>query len=709
MPRNRASLVIAFAGAIALLPTGDAVAQQEGGRDVVPLRELVVSATRTETEVRDVPVNVSVLTREDLAGSAATTLQDVLAELPGVQFQRNTPSYAAHPSWEAVNLRGIGGTAASRTLVLVDGVPLNDPYFGWVRWSQIPVETIERIEVVRGGGSVMWGGQSLAGVIHVITRTPDRTGISASGEGASLSTFRGDALVAFGGKRASGFIAAERFDTDGYILTREDLRGPVDVPSGSDHLSLRGKFEAELTPALRLVAQGNFFDQDKVNATRLRPNSTRSGSGQIGLRRESGGGSRWSWNLFFTAQTYANAVSSVDDERTSETPALDQFDVPSHGIGTNLQWTSSPLGAHTLGAGIDVLRVTGEAFEDVLFRDGAFQNRRHTGGDQILAGLFLQDRIDIGPRAQVTAGVRLDLWNNSDGFRQISTIADGTVSVDSTFRDRTEVRLSESLGLRVHVTDRWSLRASGYTGLRVPTLNELYKPFRASGGVVTEANGALQPERLLGAEAGVDYGTGLWTARLTGFWARVTDAIFDATIARVEEAQVVSPCGFVPAGGVCRQRDNLGTLRTLGAEAEVEVRPARGWLLAASYEYTPTEIVAAADRPELVGNRAVRTPDHQATFRAGHTDDRTLAAFVTARYLGSRYEDDINVGRIDDSVVFDVRLRRRLRPGLTAFVGVQNLFDVAWEIAHDSDRFVRMGAPRTVSGGLRVRLPARGR
>ena len=689
---------------IAALAGAGALSAQEPER-VVPLRELIVSATRTETELRDVPVNVTVVSREELRLSAAQTLQDVLLRIPGVTFGRNVPASSAHPSWQAISLRGLGGTAASRTLVMVDGVPLNDPYFGWVRWSQIPVEAIERVEIVRGGGSTLWGGQSLAGVIHVITRSPRAPGLSAAAEGGSLSTFRGDALAAFGSGRVSGFVGGEFLDTDGYILTREDQRGAIDVPSSEDHVALRGKVAIEASESVRVLAQGGYFDQDKINATLLRPNSTETGFGQVGLRIGTGAGSRWAWNLYVQSQTYANAVASEDQRRTSEEPSLSQFDVPSSGIGTNLQWTGAGLGAHEVTAGVDFLRASGEAFEDFLYVDGAFQNRRHTGGDQILAGAYAQDRIALGGRWEVQGGVRLDIWREYGGFRRISTIADGAVSLDSTFEDRTEVQLSESLGARVRLSERASLRGSAYTGFRVPTLNELYKPFRAAGGIVTEANADLDPERMIGAEIGVDYQVGTrWLARLTGFWARVSDAIFDATLQVVDDGQVVPPCGFVPAGGACRQRQNVGTVRTIGAEAHVEYRPVDAWLIGASWDLTPSEIIEAENRPEIEGNRSVRTPVHQGMLRVGHVDPATLEAIVTATYNGTRYEDDENEARIDDSLLFDVRLRRRITPRLEAFASVQNLLDTTAEVGNEIGGLVRVAAPRTFSGGLRVRL-----
>ena len=692
---------LALSGVLVLVP---AILSAQEPERVLPMRELVVSATRTETELRDVPVNVTVLTREELSLSAAQNLQDLLLEIPGIGLQRNVRSGSAHPSWQAVSLRGLGGTAASRTLVMVDGVPLNDGYFGWVRWDQVPVETIERVEIVRGGGSTAWGSQSLAGVIHVITRDPAETGLSVAAEAGSQSTLRGDAMVTFGGERTSGFIAAEAFDTDGYILTTPEQRGSIDVPSASDHVALRGKLSIEASETVRFVVNGSYYDERKTNATPLRRNSTETGFGQVGVRVGREGASLLSLNLFGQGQAYANSFSSAADDRNSETPSLSQFDVPSDAFGANLLWTSGPIGSHALSAGVDVTRIHGEAFEDFRYEDGAFLNRRHTGGDQLLTGIFLQDRMALSDRLEASAGVRMDVWDNSNGFRTVSTIATDDVTSDMEFDDRNEVRFNGNVGLRYRDAGPVSFRASMYSGLRVPTLNELYKPFRAAGGIITESNALLTPERLFGFEAGLDYQLAReWLVRATGFYNRVGDAILDATIQEVDDAQVVDPCGFVPSGGICRQRMNVATIRSIGLETQVEFRPVPAWLVAASLDHAPSKIVEAEGRDEIVGNRPPRTARSQATLRVGHVDPSILEAVVIGRYIGTQFENDINTQEIDASFVFDLRLARQITPTLLAYATIQNVFDTEWQISNEAT-LIRLGTPRALLAGLRVRL-----
>ncbi len=706
-PRSAKCLILAVAGAgllFAWTTQLDAQTTPTTSDSVVVLDELVLSVHRSAASVGEVAVNVTTITREQLRISAAETLQDVLQEVPGLNFRFPFNAAVAHPSWQAVTLRGLGGTAASRTLVLIDGVPLNDPYFGWVRWSQVPVEAIERIEIVRGGATVSWGSQSLAGVVHVITRGHREPGLSAGARFGSLATIGADAMASFGDSESGGYIAAEYHDSDGYVLTAASLRGPVDVPSASDHLAFRGKYETTPSDNLRLFAQGSLFDQDKQNATPLRANTTRAGHAQVGGVLTTDDGTTATFNAWYQSQDYVNSFSAVAAGRTDEQPSISQ-EVPSSGFGVNAVLEKPLGGAHSLTAGADMTRATGEASEQYLYNDGDFTRRRDTGGDQRLYGLFLQDRLQVSGRLQLNFGLRLDLWQQASGYRRVTNTAEATTLEDNSFEDGSGSSVSYNAGVLVQAGAGVGLRASTYTGLRVPTLNELYKPFRAAGGVVTASNEGLASERIRGYEIGIDFQPSPSALlRLTAFWARVQDAITDATIQEAITSGVIAPCGFVSAGGVCRQRDNVGTIQSTGLEGELELRPGGRWLIGFSHQFNPTEVVEAPGRMDLIGKEVQGSPRHRTMLRLGHVDPSTLEVVATGKYLGTRFDNDLNTGKIEASFLLDVRFRRQLTETLSAFMTVQNVFDVVAELSHDAGDFIRVGAPRTLTGGMRLRL-----
>lgn len=141
--------------------------------EVVRLDQVVVSAGRIEQKLRDVPANVTVITKQDIRKSAARTIDDLLRQVPGFSMFRRSSTLVSNPASQGVSLRGISPSATSRTLVLLDGVPLNDAFGGWVSWGKVPLESIERIEVTRGGGSGVYGNYALGGVINVVTKRPE--------------------------------------------------------------------------------------------------------------------------------------------------------------------------------------------------------------------------------------------------------------------------------------------------------------------------------------------------------------------------------------------------------------------------------------------------------------------------------------------------------------------------------------------------------
>ncbi|HEU4886491.1 MAG TPA: Plug domain-containing protein, partial [Thermoanaerobaculia bacterium] len=129
-----------------------------------------MTATRTETRVADTPASVVVLSREALQASAAPTLDDALRQVAGFTLFRRTGSRVANPTAQGVTLRGVGASGASRALVLDDGVPLNDPFGGWVYWGRVPRTALERVEVLRGGASDLYGSSAMGGVIQFVRR-----------------------------------------------------------------------------------------------------------------------------------------------------------------------------------------------------------------------------------------------------------------------------------------------------------------------------------------------------------------------------------------------------------------------------------------------------------------------------------------------------------------------------------------------------------
>src|SRR2546427_121399 len=163
--------------------------------DPTRLEPVVVTVTRTEQRAGEAPASVTVLTREDIRLSPSQTLDDLLRQVPGFSLFRRSSSLVTHPTTQGLSLRGVGPSGTSRALVLVDGIPVNDAFGGWVYWDRIPLQGIEQIEVVRGGGSSVWGNYALGGVVQVLSRRPVERAVYFDGSYGTQNTMNFDLLV----------------------------------------------------------------------------------------------------------------------------------------------------------------------------------------------------------------------------------------------------------------------------------------------------------------------------------------------------------------------------------------------------------------------------------------------------------------------------------------------------------------------------------
>jgi outer membrane cobalamin receptor len=688
MRRVFLSLVLAVGWAVPLWA-------QTPTEEPAELEPIVVTASRVEQRLSEAPASVTVLTEEDIKASAAQTIDDLLRQVPGFSLFRRSSSLVTHPTTQGVSLRGIGPSGASRALVLLDGVPLNDPFGGWVYWNKVPRLGIERIEVVRGGGSSVWGNYALGGVINIITRRPERRAALFEGSYGSQATSNLDLLLSEALGPAGISLEGNFFETDGFKVVKESQQGAIDINADSTHTTFNGRVEYRLTPEASLFLAGNYFTEDRGNGTPLTNNSTQAGYTAGGGQLRTPDGSDWSLTIFSHLQTFESTFSSQSADRNSETLTLAQ-EVPSTALGGSLQWARR-VGSHRLTAGTDLRWIDGETDEDVFSAaTGNFLRRRVAGGEQFLAGLYGQDIVSLSPRWELVLGARADYWRSFEGFRTDTPPPTGIPPAQS-FPDRDKVAVNPRVALLFHPTPTTTLRSSVYQGFRAPTINELFRVFRVRNDV-TAANEKLDPERLTGGEVGIDHAFGRrLSVRLTGFWNEVEDSIANVTV----------PAGSLPdcpTGTTCRQRQNLDRTRIRGLEPEVSYRPAASWELLASYLFDDAEVLEASNQPSLEGKRIAQVPRHQLTLGVRHTNPALLNVSVQGRYISDQFEDDLNTLTLGEFFVLDVMLSRPIAKWGEMFLGVENLFDQTYEVGKTTDGVVTVGTPRLVHGGLRLRF-----
>ncbi|MGI9170582.1 MAG: TonB-dependent receptor domain-containing protein, partial [Caulobacteraceae bacterium] len=330
--------------------------------------------------------------------------------------------------------------------------------------------------------------------------------------------------------------------------------------------------------------------------------------------------------------------------------------------------------------------------------DGVLAFDRRAGGQSVIGGLYGEATRRTGPWL-LAVGARLDGWETFDSHRLERDIATGAVTLDLRQGSRGGVIPSGRAGARLDIGAGGYLRSAAYSSFRVPTLNELYRPFRVANDI-TEANAALVPERLLGIEtgAGGQAGPVRWSA--TFFYNRLEDAVTNVTVAFGPLLDPVA--GFIPAGGVLRQRRNVGAVNAYGVEADASARLAANLTGHAAVSWTHASVDGGAAAPQLTGLAPAQTPrlsaDGDLAWRAG----ARLTLTADLRYESARFDDDLNRRRLAAAAAFGARLEWRLNSAATIFVAADNLFDTDVATGQTAGGVTSYGPPRTVAAGFTI-------
>jgi outer membrane receptor protein involved in Fe transport len=659
--------------------------------------EIVVTGRGLDAPPGDAAYDVVTVERERLTGTASNRLEDVLRDVAGVAQYRRSDSRSAHPTSQGVTLRGIGGNASSRALLLLDGVPQADPFGGWVAFPAYLPERLAAIRVTRGGGSGYAGPGALAGTIELTSGTPadlgplqlraaygSRDSMDASAVGAATL---GGGFVTLAGQYARG---------DGFVPIVAEQRGPADraAPYEQASLALRGVVDMGGGAELQANVSGFTDRRDRgVNFTRIA-----SDGADASIRLVKRGGWGWSALAYVQTRQFASGFASVDDTRSAAAPTLDQYSVPATGIGGRIELQPPVGGGVTLRLGSDVRHVSGRTQERYSYVAGAPTRRRVAGGESTTLGGFLDASYEAGPLT-LSAGGRLDRWTIANGSLVERPLAGGAALTDLAFSDRSGTEATGRVGA-AYAAGAVTLRAAAYRGWRLPTLNELYRPFRV-GADATAANAALDPERLTGAEIGLDWRpAAALTLRATGYWNRLDDAIANVTLAN--GPGTFPGVGFVSAAGVYRQRRNLDAVEARGVE--LDGRFENGAVsLSASYAFADARVRASGIAAALDGLRPAQTAQHQASatlaWRRGD-----LGAALTARYASPQYEDDQNSRELADALTFDAVAALPLTRSLSAEARAENIADARVEAGISGPGVIERATPRTLWLGLRYRL-----
>jgi outer membrane receptor protein involved in Fe transport len=615
----------------------------------------------------------------DLEPGLGTRVENRLRDEAGVVQFRRSDGRSAHPTSQGITLRGLGGNASSRALITLDGVPQADPFGGWVAWSAYDAINLGGIAITRGGGSGVDGPGALAGTVGLYSTMTD--GGEASLAYGSRDAW--DASASIGGKLGSGQVAVDgRYSRgDGFVPVAKGQRGSVDraAPYEQGGLGLRLRFDAGANSRVEASLRG--FSDRRDRGTDFSASKVDGLDASVRVVHDPAGAAQWLALAYVQLRDFESGFASVAAGRGSVAPALFQR-VPATGLGARVEFRPAIGGANPLRTGIDWRRTTGRTEEDFFFTADVPGRHRIAGGSSDTIGAFAEwTSGDARDGFLWTLSGRVDRWWLGEGYRLERNIA-GPVITDLRFAARQGWEGSGRAGVR-WTSDRVSLRAAAYRGWRLPTLNELYRPFRV-GAEVTTANELLKPERLWGGEVGVDWNSGDTKLSTTLFANHLTNAIANVTLAPN-----------------LNQRQNLDAIDSKGIEVSAEQRigPAT---LRATYAYTDAKVDASGGATTLDGRRPAQIAKHGGSVSLRSNASGPLGGFATLRYVGKQNEDDLGLLVLGDALTLDAGLSWRLADAIRIEARGENLFDELVPAAISSAGIVERATPRTLWIGARL-------
>jgi outer membrane cobalamin receptor len=603
---------------------------------------LQTTVTVNATLSSETPASIDVLDAQRIQETPGIELDDRLRQVPGFSLFRRSSSVVANPTTQGVSLRATGSSGASRTLLLWDGIPINDPFGGWVYWDRIDPGYLDRVEIDRGAATSVFGDRAMGGTISLFSPAEEHEHLFADYFGGNENTqdISGAYSNLWGPWGVS--VHSRDFTTDGYFITPDYVRGKVDTranlqfATGDIHIDYLGASD-------RLAIHFDLLAEDRNNGTALTHNSTSLGT--VGTTyTHSWTNDQVSFLGFHTQEQFHSTYSSVSLDRDSERLTAKQT-VPVQDTGGAAYWKHHAKRWDT---------IVGADADDTHAISNDFSYSTHiltpSGGTLVEHGAFGQADVRFGP-ATLFAGIRHEFTGQHG-----------------------ETFFSPNAGAAVG-WHNFRLRASGYRSFRAPTLNELYRNFRV-GNALTLANAALIPEELVGIEAGVDWTRENTRISFTLFRDDLNDLIDNATLS-------TSPTL------IRRQRENFPSALSRGLELGIHHQWMH-WSAEAGYQYADARLATGQRIPEV----PKQTGTAQLTFRAKST---LISAGIRAFSLV--FDDDLNEFLLPGYASVNLTAEQHLTNRLSAVASFENLLDRTYLVALTPNP--NIGEPRLWRVGLR--------
>lgn len=709
------------------------------------MNAVVVSASRSDTKLQDMPLHTTVVSREAIEKSPAQTLDQLLRNVPGLNFT-GVPAAISDPTGQQTRMRGMGN---AKVLVLLDGVPIHDPFYLTTQWYKVPLSNIERVEVIRGGNSSLWGNMATAGVVNIVSRRARDNGgeltVSFGTQGTQNIALSKNVVVS---DALSFNVSVDSFHTDGYQTTpkaylwRFPQKGTPHADNLNAQITAYFKPSADLNGYLRLGYHvqdqdlGYRYNNNKQETPdiaggltyRLDKNSTLAATAWAQyVRFEKYNGSSC---YFVAASDCRNSNSSNLSLANTSRPVLQYYtqygsqryreqggsvvlDTALHG-----RWTSVQLGADIRHlSATDVERFYGNPTTSTA-PQGNFNSTTRGEGEQTFYGLFGQTKYLPIDALELTFSGRFDSWRNENRDNRRSTAAGASFGGPAPDTDKTA--FNPSIAARYELTDTTSLRAVAYKSFRTPGFNNTTRTFGTGIGT-TIANPELGPERLTGGEAGIDYRSHDVTFGATWFLYRIKDMIatYSVNANASAPALVQAICGPI----VAAKFSNCGNAASVrfytndqdgeshGVELVADWRLNKALTIGANYTRTETYLTRRGAVTDPLGVQLTATPKDVAMLSASWKPTEQLRLYAEVRYIGPMMIDTTSTSgvraRQGGSSVVNVSANYAWDARTDLFINATNLFDRDYSenaYTYNQPYNRTLSSPLAMNAGVRFRF-----
>ena len=624
---------------------------------VYNLDEIVVTATKTERSIDSLAASVSVITKEEIQKSAAYRVDDLLRELPGVTV-RSYHGIVSSSTTNDVSMRGL--TGESRVLVLKDGISINDPYGGAVEWNEVDINDIERIEVVRGTGSALYGSNAMGGVINIITKKPEKKMKSVAEISYGSMNTGGMSLSNSATFGKFGYqISGSYLDSDGYCDVVKEKRKPYHGDKAVERYTVNGKLSYEIDPSSSLIFSSAVYDQEATGRYDIDGYEVVDEKGRYMLHYQKKG-TRW----HLKAEAYKN-----DDDSHYTSPYYDSATKTYNAIkyisyneqdtlGATIQFSMDLTDKNTLTLGTDYKHGKIERHDDYLT---SVRNIK-VKGTQAYTALFIQDEISMGENLSVVLGGRYDWWKSYDGYGY----DDEATPLETDYPEKSDQSFNPKIGVNYHPFKGTTLKGSVGTAFKAPTLSDLYRTYVGPSSTY-RANPDLDPEKLLSYEIGVDQSLGDKVRISTTLYeTQAEDFVYNVYAETIDNQKYYD-------------KINVGKVRIRGLEIGADFMVDQEWSFFVNATFNRSKVTEFKSDPELEDKYLAHTPKSTYVFGINYDNPDIITAKFTGRYVGERYNDDKNTTGLDTYFTTDLKLSRQLGKNVTASLSITNINDVKIE------------------------------